>query len=586
MTGKTAENGHDAFSNNMAKLAELQQQFIDSYIKKDSEAGISAYYSNLGAILSQIAARALEDPEKLYKQQLELFTGYAKIFGNAWNRYTGENKSPLYDADARDKRFKDEIWNKDLYFDVMKQSYLLTNQWLQNLVHNLDGVDKKTSAKFEFYTRQFTDAMSPSNFAFTNPEVIKETIGSKGENLVRGMQNLIADLESSSQFFNIKTADKNSFKLGKDLAATKGKVIYKNDLMELIQYEPSCKKTFAVPLLLISAWINKYYIFDLSEENSFIKWLRDQGYTVFTISWVNPDKSLAHKKFEDYMLEGPLAALEQIEKATGVKEVTAIGYCLGGTLLAATMAYMKAKKDDRIKAATLLTTMVDFHDVGDMSVFIDEEQLDKMDEQMRKYGFLDSHEIAAIFSMLRANDLIWSFVVNNYLMGRNPMPFDILYWNADATRLPADTHSFYLRNMYLKNLLKKPGALTLAGVPIDVTKVTTPSYILSAKEDHIAPWKTTYATMGLFSGKDNKFVLTGSGHIAGVINHPDRNKYDYSTNSKKAKTPNEWLDGATQHKGSWWGNWHKWNMQYAGEKIAAPKPGRAIGDAPGEYVRG
>jgi len=340
-------------------------------------------------------------------------------------------------------------------------------------------------------------------------------------------------------------------------------------------------------LLIVPAWINKYYILDLSPANSFVKWVVDQGYTVFMISWVNPTKKLAHKKFEDYMLQGPIAAIEAIEKATGEKQVSAMGYCLGGTLLSCTLAYLKAKGKNPIKSATFLTTMVDFGDVGDMSVFIDEEQIDNIEQQMKENGFLDGSEISAMFSSIRANDLIWSFVVNNYLLGRDPMPFDILYWNADATRLPADTHSFYLRNMYLKNKLKKPNALKLDGVPIDVTKIDTPTYLLATQEDHIAPWKTCFESTKLFSG-DNTFVLAGSGHVAGVVNHPDKNKYGYYVSNKSEKDADKWLEGAKQQKGSWWSNWDSWNASYSDGKIDAPKPGsaklKAVEDAPGSYI--
>lgn len=587
MAKKKDENNFDGYIENFAKLAELYGVSIQKAIESSENSKPSSTFGASPKVWQDMMAKLMQDPDKLYEKQLDLYADYLKIWGNAWNRYIGNEEEPLYKTDPRDKRFKDETWNRDLTFDFIKQSYVLTNKWLHELVSDIQGVDKKTLEKFDFYTRQFADAMSPSNFAFTNPAVIRETIETNGENLVKGFENLIADMEQSKNYLNIKTADRDAFKIGVDIAATKGKIIYKNELMELIQYEPVCKETFATPLLIIPAWINKYYILDLSPENSFVKWLVNQGYTVFMISWVNPDKKLAHKKFEDYMLNGAIAAIDAIEQATGEKQVTAIGYCLGGTLLACTLAYLKAKGKNNVKAATFLTTMVDFCDVGDMAVFIDEEQISNIEQQMQENGFLDGSEISLIFSSMRANDLIWSFVVNNYLLGRNPMPFDILYWNADTTRLPADTHSFYLRNMYLENKLKTPSALKMAGVPIDVTKIDTPTYLLATQEDHIAPWKTCFESTKLFSGK-NKFVLAGSGHVAGVVNHPDKNKYGYYENDKPAKDAQSWLDNAKQNQGSWWNNWHKWNSSFSEKKVPAPKAGsgklKPLENAPGVYI--
>jgi polyhydroxyalkanoate synthase len=577
------------YMENFTKLAELYGVTIQKAVESSEENNQPpSAMQTMPKVWHEMMTKLMENPDHLYEKQLDLYADYMKVWGNAWNRYIGNDEKPLYSADPKDKRFKDETWNVDLTFDFIKQSYVLTNKWLHDVVGDIKGVDKKTLEKFDFYTRQFADAMSPSNFAFTNPAVIRETINTKGDNLVKGLENLINDMEHSKNFLNVSTANKDAFEVGKNIACTKGKVVFKNDLIELIQYEPLCKKVHETPLLIIPAWINKYYILDLSEHNSFVKWVVEQGYTVFMISWVNPSKKLAHKKFEDYMLEGPIAAIDAIEKATGQKQVTAIGYCLGGTLLSCTLSYLKSKKKKSIKAATFLTTMVDFSDVGDMSVFIDEEQIDAIEQKMKENGYLDGSEISAMFSSIRANDLIWSFVVNNYLLGREPMPFDILYWNADSTRMAADTHSFYLRNMYLNNRLKKPNALKLDGVPIDVTSIDVPTYQLAAQEDHIAPWKTCFETMNLFSGK-NKFVLAGSGHVAGVVNHPSKNKYEYFENDKAASNAKEWLDSATQNTGSWWTNWDKWNSSFSQKKVDAVKPGsgklKTIEDAPGSYIK-
>jgi polyhydroxyalkanoate synthase len=572
---------------NFAKFSELYSKATAESLAND-DIDLPMPYKSMMNILGEMTSKFMENPEKLYQKQVELFTDYVNVWNNSWQRYIGEGEQPLYPSDPKDRRFKDSAWNEDLTFDFIKQSYILTTQWLKKMVGDIEGVDQKTLDKFEFYTRQLVDAMSPSNFAMTNPEVIRESINTKGASLAKGFQNFMEDFESGKTILNLPKSDHKAFELGRNIAATPGKVIFRNDLIELIQYEPIHAQSYKTPLLLMPAWINKYYIMDLSEDNSFVRWVLDKGYTVFIISWVNPDKNHASKKFEDYMLEGPLAALDAIYLATGEKQVNVMGYCLGGTLLSCAMAYLKSKNDSRIKSATLLTTMVDFSYVGDMSVFIDEIQLNKLDEQMQAVGFLDSSELSAVFNAMRANDLIWSVVVNHYLLGRDLLPFDILYWNADATRMPATAHSFYLRHMYLKNLLRKKGGLTLAGVPIDVSKVDTPAYILSTIEDHIAPWKTTFETTKLFCG-ETKFVLAGSGHVVGVINPPEKNKYGYWLNDKLAKTAEEWLNGAVQNDGSWWDNWHEWNKGFSGEKIPSPKPGsgklKPLCNAPGEYVK-
>lgn len=579
---KTVEK--DEMAENMAKIAENYKQMLDKYLETTEDIDVTGTWLDMYNTWVDTAANALENPEELQKKQAEVLADYMKIWTNAYARYIGEEKAPIYQADPKDRRFRDETWNNDLVFDFLKQSYLFTSKWTHEYIDTIKGIDDRTKNKMEFYAKQFMDAASPSNFAFTNPEVIRETISTKGENLVNGLRHLMEDMERNK----IKTTDESAFQIGVNIAATKGKVIFRNDLMELIQYEPSKAQTYRRPLLIIPAWINKYYILDLSADNSFVKWAVDQGYTVFMISWVNPGKELAHKKFDDYMIEGPLAALDAIEKATGEKEVTACGYCLGGTLLTCLLAYMKAKGDERIKAVTYLTTMVDFANSGDLCLFIDEEHLEKIDKQMQKHGVLEGDNMSAIFSILRANDLIWSFVVNNYLMGREPFPFDILYWNGDSTRLPADTHSFYLRNMYLKNALTKKGGISLAGVPIDVSKIDVPIYSLATREDHIAPWKTVYSTTQLVKSKV-RFILSASGHVAGVVNPPAKNKYHYFTADQNPKDPEAWFASANELSGSWWLDWDKWLSGLSGEKVPAPKPGsgklKPVEDAPGSYVK-
>jgi polyhydroxyalkanoate synthase len=458
---------------------------------------------------------------------------------------------------------------------------------MQSTVKNVEGLDDKTAKKVDFYTRQFVDAMAPSNFALTNPEVIRSTLESGGENLVKGLSNLLTDLERGKGQLAIKMTDMEAFKVGENIAVTPGKVVFQNPLMQLIQYQPTTDKVLKRPLLIMPPWINKYNILDLRDKNSFIKWAVSQGHTVFVVSWVNPDETLANKSFEDYMSLGPFAALDAIKQATGEKEANVIGYCLGGTLLAATLAYMAVKGDDRFASATFFTTMVDFKEAGELSVFIDEEQLAALEERMSEKGYLEARAMATTFNMLRANDLIWSFVVNNYLLGKDPFPFDLLYWNADSTRMPAAMHSFYLRQMYQENKLSK-GEIELLGTEIDLTKIKLPVFILSTREDHIAPWKSTYAATQLYKGPV-KFTLAASGHIAGVVNPPAAKKYSHWVNDKNPPTPEEWLKTAQEKPGSWWPEWHDWVKQYGGGDVPARKPGdgklKPIEDAPGSYVK-
>ncbi len=472
-------------------------------------------------------------------------------------------------------------------FDFIKQSYLLSARFVQDVVKQVDGLDPKTAAKVDFYSRQFIDAMSPSNFVLTNPEVLRKTAETGGENLLKGLNNLLTDLERGKGQLRIKMTDMDAFKLGENIAVSPGKVVYQNDLMQLIQYSPSTEQVLKRPLLIMPPWINKFYILDLRPKNSLVRWAVSQGHTVFMISWVNPDERLAEKGFEDYMNEGCLAALDAIEAATGVREVNAIGYCLGGTLLASTLGYMAARGDDRIKTATFFVTMMDFAEAGELGVFIDEEQLKALEEKMNRRGYLEGSEMATTFNMLRANDLIWSFVVNNYLLGNVPFPFDLLYWNADSTRMPARMHSFYLRQMYQENLLRVPNGLRLAGVPIDLRKIKTPAYFLSTREDHIAPWKSTYQGTQILSGP-KRFVLAASGHIAGVVNPPEGGKYSHWINTELPSDAEDWVQTATEIAGSWWPDWHRWVSGHAKEMVPARVPGagklKPIEDAPGSYV--
>ncbi|HXP73736.1 MAG TPA: class I poly(R)-hydroxyalkanoic acid synthase [Stellaceae bacterium] len=575
-------------SRDLADIAERSQRLVLEFLQRQRPEGLGmADPFNVGQAFLEMTQRLMADPARLVQAQLSLWQDYLKLWQSTTQRLMGGPTEPVIEPTSGDRRFKDNAWTENAVFDYIKQSYLLTARWMQATVKQVDGLDDKTAKKIDFYTRQFVDAIAPSNFVLTNPEVLRETIESGGENLVKGLDNLLRDLERGNGRLMIKMTDLDKFKVGVNIAVTPGKVVYQNDLIQLIQYEPATSTVHRRPLLIIPPWINKFYILDLRPENSFIRWAVEQGHTVFVISWVNPDAKLAEKTFEDYMLEGLLAALDAMERATGEREANVIGYCLGGTLLAATLAYLKAKKDDRIKSATYFVALVDFKEAGELSVFIDEEQLHYLEKRMREHGFLEGSDMATTFNMLRANDLIWSFVVNNYLLGKEPFPFDLLYWNSDSTRMPAAMHSFYLRNMYQENKLVVPRGITLAGVPIDVSTISTPSFLLSTREDHIAPWKSTYAATQLYRGPV-KFVLAASGHIAGVVNPPGRSKYGHWENAKNPPTPDAWLATAKQHPDSWWPVWNKWIGKYAGGEVPARKPGdgklKTIESAPGSYV--
>jgi polyhydroxyalkanoate synthase len=589
-------------SQSMAEIAESSQKLVADFIAR--QAGRDAADPrapgspgaldplNIGGAFMEMTTRMIADPAKMIEANMSLWQDYLELWQNTATRMMGGEADPVVAPEPGDRRFKDPSWSDNDVFDYIKQSYLLTSRWLQSTVAGVDGLDDKQAQKVDFYTRQFVEALSPSNFVLTNPEVLRETAETGGENLLNGLKNLLQDLDENTGRLNIRMTDEDAFEVGKNVAVSPGKVVFRNDLMELIQFTPSTKTVVQRPLLIIPPWINKFYILDLRKENSFIQWAVGQGHTVFVVSWVNPDARLSEKTFDDYMLEGPMAALDAVEKATGEKEINAVGYCIGGTLLAATLACMAAKKDERIQSATFFTTMIDFEDAGELAVFIDEEQIAALEAKMDERGYLEGSEMASTFNMMRGNDLIWPFVINNYLLGKDPFPFDLLYWNADATRMPAAMHSFYLRKMYLENKLIEPGGITLDGVALDLRKIKVPSYVISTQDDHIAPWKSTYAATRLYKGPV-KFVLSSSGHIAGVVNPPAAKKYNYwkiPPGTKNPKDPDAWLTGAKEHKGSWWPDWDKWVKKHAGKKdIPARKPGsgklKALGNAPGKYVK-
>ena len=595
--GKTELAPHGGFKladpavlgRSMADIAERSQRLVTDWLNRQTHDAPSFDPLNVGSAFSAMTAELMKDPTKLVQAQIGFWQDYMTLWQNTTRRMMGmDGTAPVIAADPKDRRFKDDAWKENEVFDFIKQSYLLSARYVQDVVTRVDGLDSKTAQKVDFYSRQFVDAMSPSNFLLTNPEVLRKTAETGGENLLRGLTNLLGDLERGKGKLTVKMTDLDAFQVGENIGVSPGKVVYQNDLMQLVQYSPTTDTVLKRPLLIAPPWINKFYILDLRPKNSFVRWAVNQGHTVFMISWVNPDERLADKGFDSYMTEGTLAALDAIEQATGEREVNAIGYCLGGTLLASTLSYMAAHGDDRIKSATFFVTMTDFAEAGELGVFIDEEQLRALETKMDKRGFLDGAEMSTTFNMLRANDLIWSFVVNNYLLGNEPFPFDLLYWNSDSTRMPARMHSFYLRKMYQENLLREPGGVELCGTPIDLGRVRVPSYFLSTREDHIAPWKSTYRGTHLLQGQ-NRFVLAASGHIAGVVNPPEGGKYSHWTNEDLPETPEAWLEGATEMAGSWWPDWQRWVTALGNEHVPARVPGEgglpAIEPAPGSYVK-
>jgi polyhydroxyalkanoate synthase len=572
---KVVQSVAERSSKILADFAQKQAQSLSSAMR--DEMGIAKAYMDL-------YAKMANDPALVASMSVNLWVDYMRLWQSSWMKMFGMQSAPIAQPAKSDSRFKGEDWSTNFLFDLIKQSYLISARHIQDAVSKVEGLSPESEKKVAFFTRQYVDALSPTNFLLTNPQVLRETVASGGQNLVRGLNNLLADIEKGGGQLQISMTDEKAFKLGENVATTPGSVVFENELMQLIQYKPATDKVLKRPLIIVPPWINKYYILDLREKNSFIKWAVNQGHTVFVVSWVNPDAKLAQKGFDDYMREGPLAALDAVERATGEREVNFIGYCLGGTLLGATLAYLAAKGDERVKSATFFVSLLDFSQPGELGVFIDEAQVESLERKMNERGYLEGSEMASTFNMLRSNDLVWSFVVNNYLMGKDPFPFDLLYWNADSTRMPARMHSFYLRNMYIKNLMGVPGGIQLAGTPIDLAKVKIPSYFISTVEDHIAPWKTTYKGAKYLKGPV-RFVLGGSGHIAGIVNPPAAKKYHYWSNDALPETAEKWFESATQRPGSWWEDWQAWIEKTGADKVPARIPQKAIEPAPGRYAK-
>jgi polyhydroxyalkanoate synthase subunit PhaC len=566
----------EAFALNLARAMENSGQALAAYLKpgEDREAKDKPpnELNEVVKTFSTVAEYWLSDPDRTAEIQNKIGKAYLELWGHAARRLAGEETSPVIAPSPRDKRFADPEWKSNQFFDFVLQLYLLTTQWAHDLVRNAEGLDPHTRKKAEFYVQQITNALAPSNFVLTNPEVLRETLTSNGDNLVRGMKMLAEDIEAGRGVLRIRQSDPSNLEVGVNMATTPGKVIFQNELMQLIQYVPTTEKVLRTPLLIIPPWINKFYILDLKPEKSFIKWCVDQGITVFVISWINPDRSLGAKTWEDYMKEGPLAAMDAIERVTGEMKVHTLGYCVGGTMLATTLAWLAEKRRVRVSSATLLAAQVDFTHAGDLLVFVDEDQVSAIERDMRASGVLEGAKMAMAFNMLRSNDLIWSYVVSNYLKGKQPSSFDLLHWNSDATRMAAANHSYYLRNCYLENRLSS-GSMVLDNTLLELSKIKVPIYNLATREDHIAPADSVLYGSQFFGGPV-KYVLSGSGHIAGVVNPPAAEKYQYWTNDNiKDVTLADWIKGAKEHKGSWWPDWRQWLQTIDPEETPAREVG-------------
>jgi polyhydroxyalkanoate synthase len=581
----------EAFAKNLARMIEEGGRALAAYLKPREEGKLAdelaEQMTDAVKTIGQVAEYWLADPQRSLEAQTSLMKAYLDIWSRSVKRFSGEPPAPEDKQEAKDKRFADPEWSENPFFDALRQTYLATADWAERMVREAEGLDAHTRHKAEFYVRQIAGAVSPSNFVLTNPALLRETFESNADNLVRGLKMLAEDIEAGGGDLKIRQTDPSKFAVGRNLATTPGKVIFENELMQLIQYAPSTAEVLAVPLLIVPPWINKFYVLDLTPEKSLIKWAVDRGLTVFVISWVNPDARLAGKDFEHYMREGVLAALDQVRTVTGEDKAHVVGYCVGGTLLATTLGWLAAKGEPRAASATFLATQVDFTHAGDLKVFVDEDQLKWIERRMRELGYLDASKMAAAFNMLRANDLIWPYVVNNYMRGKAPFPFDLLFWNSDSTRLPAANHSFYLRNCYLENKLSK-GKMEVGGVKIDLKKITLPVYNLATREDHIAPAKSVFLGSRFFGGPV-RFVLSGSGHIAGVVNPPEKKKYQYWTGNQPKGELDAWVAKAKEHAGSWWPDWFAWLEKHDPRRVPAREPGggklKAIEDAPGRYVR-
>ncbi|MCV6576917.1 MAG: class I poly(R)-hydroxyalkanoic acid synthase [Cohaesibacter sp.] len=580
----------ERFAMNFARVIEEAGKAATAYLNPRDNESRSAQAEQINHIvktLGKVGEYWTSDPQRAMEAQTRLWGRYMDLWGSSVKKMMGEAQEDIEKPQRGDKRFQDPEWENNQFFDFVKQFYLITSKWAHEMVDEAQDLDDHTRHQAQFYMDQVINALAPSNYLVTNPELLKETMANDGENLVRGMKMLAEDIAAGDGDLIIRQSSNEGFELGRNIAVTPGKVVAQSDICQIIQYEATTKEVYKTPLLIVPPWINKFYILDLNEKKSFIKWCVDQGHTVFVVSWVNPDARLRDKGFDSYVKEGVLFGLDAVAKATGEKKAHTIGYCVGGTLLSTSLAYMAAKRQNKVASATLFTTQVDFTHAGDLKVFVDEEQLQEMEGHIKQLGYLEGRSMANAFNMLRSNDLIWPYVINNYMKGKEPFPFDLLYWNSDSTRMPAANHIFYMRNCYLENNLAQ-GKMEIDGVQLDLSKVKVPIYNLATKEDHIAPAISVFKGSSMFGGKVD-FVLSGSGHIAGVVNPPDKEKYQYWRGGKAEGDLDSWTAAAKETPGSWWPNWHKWIEDISDKKIPARKIGdgklKPIEDAPGSYVR-
>jgi len=582
----------EQLARNLARVVEEVGKVASAYLRPREEGRVPIdLATSLGEVikvLTKVGEYWLSDPERAIEAERRLWTAYLDLWSTSMKRMLGEPAPPAIEAEPRDRRFADEDWRDNQFFDFIRQAYLITSRWAADLTDEASGLDPHTRQKAAFYVKQITDALAPSNFVLTNPELLKVTLASNAENLVRGMHMLAEDIKAGGGDLRIRQSGPGDFRLGDNLATTPGKVIHQNELCQVIRYDAATETVLARPLVIVPPWINKFYVLDLTAEKSFIGWCVAQGHTVFVVSWVNPDAHHAGASFEHYMKAGVIEAVDVALAATGADGVNAVGYCVGGTILAVSLAYMAATGDDRVKSATFFATQVDFANAGDLKVFVDEAQVAAIEDRMKSRGYLEGKEMANAFNMLRSNDLIWPYFIRNYFKGEEPPPFDLLYWNSDATRMPAANHAFYLRHCYLQNDLSA-GRMEVGGIVLDLGKVKVPIYNLATREDHIAPAESVYYGSSFFGGKVT-FVVTGSGHIAGVVNPPARNKYQYWTGpAPKGADLAAWMKKAKEHPGSWWPHWQAWIEKHDRRRVAAGRPeGRkfkAIEPAPGSYVR-
>ncbi len=581
----------EEFTRNLLKLYEEGGRALAELLeRKDSK--VSAFStaseaSEAAQTIGDIAQVWMNNPVRMAAAQTELLTSYAELWNNTMRRMMGEPVAPLVEPASNDGRFRDAEWNENPYFDFWKQAYLIATNWAEKTLAQTEGLDEESRHKAEFYFRQVTSALSPSNFPVTNPEVLRSTFSQNGRNLIEGMTQFTEDMKGSGDLLKISQTDTTAFEVGRNLAMTPGKIVFQNEVFQLIQYAPTTEKVRETPILMVPPWINKFYVLDLTPAKSFIKYVVDQGFTVFVVSWVNPDERLAHKTFEDYMREGLLTAADAVKRETNVDQINVLGYCVGGTLVGTTLAWLAARGEAPFRSVTFLTTQVDFTKAGDLLLFTTDSQLESLEEVMNERGYLDGSRMANVFNMMRPRDLIWPYIVNNYLLGKRPFPFDLLFWNQDSTRMTAANHAFYLREFYNANRLAK-GEMEIGGLRLDLSKVTVPIYELATRDDHIAPAESVFRGAKLFAGPV-EFVLAGSGHIAGVINPPDKLKYQFWTSGSLGSAGLEdWLKSAKETPGSWWPHWIKWLTKSAGGWTLPREPGETLGtieDAPGSFVK-